>query len=290
MPLLRSCSPALATALASGQKLWSADLFYLQFASGSNRRYTSWETDLKIVDFTYISAKPWIRRSRWGVTNTMVVPEMTVTFMAQNDAPNMKTLAHNGLFDGATMDMSRLFMPTPGDVTTLGTIDIFFGDVGAVDIIGTEITLRVKGRNNRLDVPAPRNLYQTGCLHTFCDPGCTLSAGSFTATYTVGTSPAPSKTFLPWTSAPGTPADYLSGKLTMLTGTSAGQVRTIVGADATGLTLAYPLYALPVTGDTFSALKGCAKTAAACTGYGNLINFRGFPWIPTPDASGHGAL
>lgn len=304
MPLLRACSPALATALAAGNIKYQADLYYFAFASGSNRRYTSWERDLKIGDFTYVAYAPWINRSRWNVVNTMQVPEMTIVIKAHNDVPNVKTQAVQGLYDGGTLLLSRLYMPTEGDVTTYGSVDLFYGDIGQVQVTGTEITLRVKGRNNKLDVMAPRNVYKQSCRHTFCDAGCTLSAGSFTASYTVGASPAPTRTFLPWAAAPGSPLVYTLGKVTMLTGLDAGQIRSVITADSTGLTLAYPLLSTPVAGDTFSALQGCDKTVGRdlgtgvaiaptaggnCNSYSNILNFGGFPFVPNPELMATGA-
>lgn len=301
MPLLRSCSVALATALEGGVPLWSADLFSFGLANGHSYYFTSWQSFLTIGDFTYLSAFPWLTRSRWNVTYTMEVPELEIRIDADNTSfasgGNLKLQAHNGLFDGATVGLSRVFMSAPDNTSTLGTVDLFFGDVGAASIIGTSITLKVKGRNNRLDVPAPRNTYQPGCLHTFCDSGCTLSRAAFLTTYAVGTSPAPSRTFLPFPSTPTLPGRYVSGTVTFLTGANAGLIRTVVACDTTGFTLASPLLATPATGDTFSAFQGCNKTIKgdgatagtfSCTNYSNTLNFRGFPFIPSPSTMAKG--
>lgn len=293
MSLLRAASSALKTALAAGNVAYSADLFTVTLASGTVFYWTSWNADLVVGGNTFISSGQWLKRSRWNVVNTMTIPTLEITIMTGNAAfaggAQLKTQAHNGLFDGASLFLQRVFMPTPGDVTTLGTVDLFKGDVGKVQVIGSTITLHVKGRNNRLNVPAPRNTYQTTCLHTFCDPGCTLNRATFTASYVVGTSPAPSATFLPWTTAPGTPSLYLLGSVTMTSGAASGSKRSIVNADSTGLTLAYPLYETPAHLDTFSAFQGCNKTFQTCNvTYANAVNFRGFPFVPLPETAAHG--
>ena len=33
-------------------------------------------------------------------------------------------------------------------------------------------------------------------------------------------------------------------------------------------------------GDTFNAIKGCAKTKADCIGFNNIANHRAFPYVP----------
>lgn len=61
---------------------------------------------------------------------------------------------------------------------------------------------------------------------------------------------------------------------------------TIKLADATGLTLTFPLPALPAPGDTFTAYQGCDYTLATCRSkFANEANFRGFPFVPAPEAA-----
>ena len=45
-----------------------------------------------------------------------------------------------------------------------------------------------------------------------------------------------------------------------------------------------PFYYLPVAGNTYTAIRGCRKRLADClarAGGSNIINFGGFPWVPT---------
>ena len=47
-----------------------------------------------------------------------------------------------------------------------------------------------------------------------------------------------------------------------------------------------PLPALPVAGNTFVILPGCDKAMSTCGGkFNNLVNFRGFPFVPRPETS-----
>lgn len=288
---MRSCSGALALVLASGGvELWSADLFTFTLSDGTTiYRWTSFDEDLVANLFTFTSRKPWLQRSKWNVKNTMEVPSLNVTLAALNDAfaggASIKAQIHNGLFDGATCKLERAFMLAPGDTVALGTILLFSGQVAGIDLDGTKADIGVKGLVNKLDQNAPRNVFQAGCVHTFCDPGCTLLRASFTTTYTMGSSPAPTKTFVPWASAPGTPSRYNGGTLRFTTGPDSSQSRTIDKADSTGLFLSYPLYALPVAGNMFTAFEGCDKTKTRCSALANLQNWRAFPHVPPAETA-----
>lgn len=288
MPILRSCSGSLALALNGGVELWSADLFEFTLQDATVYRWTTWPKDLSVSLNTYTSRAPWLKRSKWSVENTMSIPTMDVTLMALNDSfaggASIKLQVHNGLFDGASMLLSRAYMSTPDVTATLGTIELFGGIVGGIDLDGGKAVINCKGKNNLLDQNVPRNVYQVGCLHAFCDTGCTLSRASFTSAYTVGASPT--RFFIPWNgAAPGNYALYQFGTIKFTSGNNSGQTRNIASVDATGITLAYPLYYTPTAGDGFTAFEGCDKTRTRCQSLSNEQNYRGFPYIPPPDSA-----
>jgi uncharacterized phage protein (TIGR02218 family) len=292
----RAASPALILALASGYyDVSRADLFTFTLSDGvTTYNWTSWPADLVVLGTTYTSHTPFLKRSKWNVVNKMQVPELDVELYADNTAfnggANIKTQIHNGLFDGATFLLQTLFMPTPGDTTTFGPVSMFAGVVGGPTVEGNVVKLPIKGKNNLLDQNAPRSTYQVGCNHAFCDAGCTLLRATYTATYAVGTSPAPSNIFLPWASAPANPGRYLGGTVTVTSGGAAGQRRTVAAVDSTGLWLAYPLYITPATGDAFTAFEGCDKTfnsgsVQSCTARSNTQNYDGFEYVPPPNSA-----
>lgn len=291
--ILRPASPALKAALSGGVPLIRADLFTFTLVDGVTvYTWTSFDQDLAFAGSTFQSKNPWLWRSKWNVTNTMEVPQLTVYLAALGPANiipgfgmgvNFIQQIHNGLFDGASHIFERVYMPTPGDTTTYGGVGLFTGEVGPANVDGLKAELTIKGRTNKLDQYFPRNRYQTGCNHAFCDAGCTLSRVSFTASFTVGSSPAPSSTFIPWTSAPATPSLYIGGTLTI-----SGSQRNIAFADSTGLKLAYPLYAVPAPGTAFTAFQGCDKTfnsgsGRSCTDHSNTANYDGFEFVPPPN-------
>lgn len=290
MPL-RTCSSPLALVLASGLiGLSRAELFTFTLADGTTvHRWCAWDSDLVVGGNTFSSRAPWLKRTKWNIVNTMQVPELTLVLLALNDGFNggadIKTQIRNGLFRKATFLLQDLYMPTPGDTTTLGTMDIFGGVVAGSTIEGATATITIRGLANQLNQFAPKNVYQTGCLHAFCDAGCTLARASFTDSFTIGTSPT--AIFIPWASAPGDPTLYIGGEVTITSGAADGQSRDVADADSSGLTLEYPLYDLPLAGDTFDAFQGCDYTkdsgsGRSCNDRSNEQNYFGFPFTPPP--------
>ena len=291
MSILRPASPGLITALEGGVPLWSADLFQFTTIEGVNFYWSSWDgaDGIAYDGQIYVSQAPWLTRSKWGLTNTMEVPSLEIILRAGNGAfggaAQIKTQIHNGLFDGASVLLSRAFMTTPGSTTALGAIPLFGGVVAGINIAGAKVTITAKGKNNLLDQFAPRNVYQIGCSHNFCDVNCTLNAASFTTGYTAGT--GASAVFIPWAgTAPTNAALYANGVIVFTSGICAGQSRTIMNGDSAGLNLAYPLYEVPGAGDAFTAQQGCDKTLATCKNiYNNLQHRRAYDFVPPPDTT-----
>lgn len=290
---LRVAPPALALALQGGVQLWSADIFTVTLIDGVTQYFwAAWDSDLLVGSTVYKSTNPWVERGQWNVSNTMQVPTMKMTLGALNSSfaggGNIKLQIHNGLFDSATVVMSRAFMTSPGNTATLGIIDLFGGLVAGIDLTGLSADIQVKGKNTLLDQNVPRNCFQIGCNHAYCDAGCTLNRTSYTFSYASGASPTTS--FIPWASAPSNPARFINGTLTFTSGSDSGQRRNIALADSTGVTLSYPLYQLPLIGDAFTAFEGCDKSVnsgsvQSCTSRSNTQHFRGFPFVPPPNAA-----
>lgn len=281
--------------LASRAPCWVAELFTVSLVSGTAWRWTSFDQSLTVsaVGRTWLGARdgaPLITRNRFGVKNTVEVPELELR-IGCSDAllGNLKSQIHNGLFDGATVEMDRVFMPAPGD-TQFGYVVLFAGRLSGVTIDAEGITVISKGHNVLMNQQAPRNLYQTNCLHTFCDTGCAIAGGApaftFTGRTVVGGSTA---SVINWSQPFGFAASQFAlGKVTMTSGAAIGQVRTVRVAVPSSLFLTYPLYDLPSAGDTFSILMGCDRQKATCAGHKDTSNatvdnsqhYRGFPFVP----------
>jgi uncharacterized phage protein (TIGR02218 family) len=289
---MRQISGAALAYLASGAPCFPADLFTLTLIGGSPvYRWTSTDIPISYGGNTWIAQSPNLHRSSISVRNTVEVPELKIILSALDDdfvgGSNIKQQCHEGALDGARLKLERLPMPTPGN-TSLGPPTLMFdGRVGQVQITATGAEILVKGDVVVMNQYAPHNVFQASCQWTFCDHGCTLSAASFTSSFTVGS--GPSISFLPWTAAPGTPANFVLGKVTMTSGINNGEQRTIRAAGPTGVIVSYPFFNVANPGDTFTALQGCNKLLSggtqSCTSYANTQHFRGFPYVPQPEYS-----
>jgi hypothetical protein len=290
-----------------GARLRKADLFTITLLSGTIFRWTDYDQDITYVGggttLVFLAKGPLLQRSRLGVKNTVQVPELTIKLSALDTdfvgGLSIKTQIHNGYFDGASIALDRVFIDSTG--TVLPAIGanlnasslvppgyLFTGRMSEAKITAVGAELTSKGANVLMNQNVPRNVYQLPCLHTFCDAGCTLSAGTFTLATTVGA--APTRTLVTWGSVPGVPGLYTRGKLTMTSGAAIGQVRTVKLATAAGLLLQYPLYNTPAPADTFSVLKGCDKSynsgsGQSCTDYANTQHYRGYPFTPPAETA-----
>ena len=292
---MRAASAALQDFLRLRQPCWLAELFTITLADGVTQYFwTSFDRTLTFSGSTWIALGPLISRTRMTLRHTVEVPEMEIRIAALDSAKvqglNLKTAVHNGIFDGARIGVYRSFMPSAGD-TSLGLVTMFVGRLSQAVITASGVTFTAKGDNVLMNQQAPRNLYQTTCLHTFCDVNCALSEANYTQSNTAGF--GATTTFVPWGSAQSNYGLYVLGAITFNAanaggGVCAGQIRTIRNADATSVYLTYPLYGQPQAGDAFSVLMGCARTLSACQNHtdnagspvDNEQHYRGYPFVP----------
>jgi len=268
-----------------------AELFTITLATGTIYRWTSYDKSLTVISNTWlapIDGGALVTCNRLGVKNTVEVPELEFRLGCSDSLlGNLKAQIHNGLFDGATVEMDRVYMPADGD-TRYGYIVLFSGRLAGVTIDAEGITITTKGHNVLMNQQAPRNLYQTNCLHTFCDPGCTLLASNYTFTGLTYIGGGDAK-HLRWTVPAGfTASQFTLGKVTMTSGPASGQIRTVSLAVALDLIFTYPLYTAPNVNDTFDILMGCDRQLASCqtrktaggSSVDNSQHYRGFPFVP----------
>jgi uncharacterized phage protein (TIGR02218 family) len=275
-----------------GQKqCWVAELFTFTLLTGAVDRWTSFNRNIAVASNTWLSpidGAPLVTRNRFSIKNTVEVPEFEIRLSCSDTLlSNLKAQVHNGLWDGARIEMDRVFMPTPGD-TQYGYVLLFSGRASGAVIDAEGVTLTCKGDNVLMNQQAPRNLYQTNCLHTFCDSGCTLSESAYTfAGLTVGSGSNAGN--IAWNIPGGfASTQFINGKVTMTSGTANGQIRTVRYASNISLALTYPLYDAPAAGDTFNILLGCGRQQSDCENrspaaggsVNNVQHFRGYPYVP----------
>lgn len=182
-----------------------------------------------------------------------------------------------GFFDGSSLQLGRFYMATYGN-TTAGLLIVFTGRVGSIDVGRTKATFTVNSYTEMFNMQLPRNIYQPGCLNTLYDTACTLNQASFAVNGTVSTGSTVNS--INTTLAEG-PGYFALGKMKFTSGMNNGLWRSVKAYSSGVVSLYQPLGTAPSNGDTFTIYAGCDKTQNTCAGkFGNLVNFRGFPYIP----------
>lgn len=151
--------------------------------------------------------------------------------------------------------------------------DIKFGKAGFVaELRGlTQAYQQVIGR-----------VYTASCDADFGDGRCGIDISLWTVTGTI-TSVLYNRTFTD--SARSEDVNWFQGgKITWLTGLNAGLSMEVQAFSSGQFILSIPMPYDVTIGDTYSVYKGCDKSLATCTDvFNNVINFRGFPYIPGLD-------
>jgi hypothetical protein len=194
---MKAASVALDTFLlqviAKGGNFFVADLYTFTLVSGTVVRWTSADESLTVGANTFTAAGPYLKRSKIRTSVGLSVDSLEINLLSAGvhhvaGIPVLIAL-ERGMFDGATVRVERLFMPTFGDVS-LGTIVQFSGTVSEVPEIGrTHARIMVRSKLELLNVMMPKKVIHPGCGHTLFDAGCTLNPASFRVFGTVGSGP-----------------------------------------------------------------------------------------------------
>jgi uncharacterized phage protein (TIGR02218 family) len=262
--------------------------FYLQ--SDATYRVTSADIDVVTHDTT---TDKWRTFSSKGIRVNGLRMKLTIGLEADEQDLAISALPtdtivgvpfllalRNGLFDAAHVEREYAFLPSWGE-TAIGTKTMFYGHVSQIDQIGRlEAVMKVKTEIVHLDVDMPRNIYQSNCLHTLYDAGCSLNKADFTFSGSIESTPGPIN--IPWSGA--TSGKFDNGRMTFTSGALTGLQASIRYSDGIDLWLVGPLDVLPQVGDTFDASWGCDHTrnAGGCGKFNNLSHFRGFDLVPPP--------
>jgi hypothetical protein len=293
---MRPASDSLIAALASRVPMWSADLFTFSLTNGTTLRLASTDRSILAGANLFIAANagsPGITRGAWSIKNTIDVPSLEIDIISSGTdyagGSNVKLAMHNGLLDGAWIALDRAYMPTTGPYgdTALGTVQIFAGKTGQVQITATGAKITVRGANVLMNQYMPRNRFLTSCIHSLFDTGCSLVRASFTHGGTVSTASAIA---VNWVTDPtsGNYANLVLGTIAMTSGVANGQRRTLQNSGPSGVVMMYPLYEVPAPGDTFTVTYGCDKTRdgpAGCAFFSNQDHYRGFEFVPPAETA-----
>jgi uncharacterized phage protein (TIGR02218 family) len=308
---MKNATTELITFLQENTQFLMPNLFTFTLNDGAVLRYTDAPASISIAQLggpaiTWIGGDVLIQGLKYKSAVGLDVDQQTLKlgyWPASSVRASLVTVAsgatvpfaialQSGIFDGATLTWERIVIEQWGgepvgwgEVATNGTVSdgrviMNEGRVGKIDPIGRiEAQMEIKSPLSLLDIDLPRNLWQSSCIHTFCDPYCTLNKASFETNGTVGA--GATNVTIPWIGAVAN--IYGQGTISFGSGQNTGIKTTIKQSLSGSLILAYPLDYVPAAGDIFTACQGCDKTYARCQSFGNQLNFRGYPDVPQPE-------
>jgi uncharacterized phage protein (TIGR02218 family) len=260
-----------------------AECFTFITTTGTQYTWTNVDYDIVFNGFTFSASGPLVSGLKYKGSIGLEVDKQQITIAARptdiiNGAPFLIAL-RDGAFDGAPVYRDRVFLTGPTG-SVVGGVRMFQGRVSTVDNFGrTQAAVTVASDLVILDYDMPKNLFSPTCLHVLYDAGCGIIRGTFSLDGTVGAG-SNSNTI----NFSGARAGDAQGSLIFTSGANANVRATLRSVNVgTSYSLIYPLPFAPTEGDTFNVASGCDHTQATCHGkFNNLINFRGFPYVPPP--------
>ena len=300
---MKTCSPALQSLLMEymqgKRKTWYiADLytFWLKmdlsynagyFNSGTILLRTGHDVDLTVGGNKYIheTISHGDITDKLGVETTDM--EMTIFYNPKDTIPELGLswveALQGGTFDGAYVSLDRLYSPEPWqyNMPNISTDYVlkarFFGRIDVDEVKLTQAKLTVKSPTDLLNAQLPRNLIKPSCLNRFCDSMCGLNKANFAHNVTAVSGSSKSGVKIAGGFANGY---FTQGTMMCTAGANIGVSRSIKTFANNIAVPAQPFQNAVQAGDRFTFWRGCAKTMVACQNYGNMANFRGFPFLP----------
>ena len=285
---MKSANDALIAVLANNDEFLMAELFTFTLQSGNVYRWTTADKNITYGGQTYLSNTSLIKRNTIKNTIGTQVSTLALTlYPSVNDLVGgikLSTAIFSfGYFDSADVDLRKVFFSSWAG-SPIGDLILFKGRVSDVAGTGTEIVMNVKSRMELLNVQIPRNVYQSSCMNSVYDDACGAAKSSFVVS---GYVTSGFKSGI--TTTVSNPDNYFSqGSILFTSGLNSGIKRTVKAFYASSGTFTFdpPLPNNPLAGDEFQAWPGCDSTQATCNGkFGNVIHFRGTPFIPVPETA-----
>lgn len=234
--------------------------------------FTSHIEDLVISGVTYVAAQgsfspQMIKTSGdMSVDNTDIEAIIDSSYITDSDL-----LA--GLFDYADVEFFAVNYKALAD----GIIKLRKGTLGEVESWGYAFRAELRGLMQHLQQVVGR-VYAKRCDADLGDARCGVSLASYTVTSTVS-SVASKQQF----NGGMAPAAH-GGLLTWTSGNNNGLKMEVQSVSGVTIALVQPMPFTIQVGDGYTVYRGCDKLPDTCrTVFNNIVNFRGFPFIPGND-------
>lgn len=285
---MKTYTGTLATFLVSAKQIIYADLYTITLNGGTIIRWTTHDFAVSYSGNLFLRG-PGITDNGVNSKRGVQVDTLDVTIYADGNTtvsgvPFLSFVRKGGL-DGATIRVDRV-MGTDLGTGQAGGYTRLTGRISEIKSLSkTEVTLGCSSWLELLDVDMPTNIISTGCINTLYGPSCGLSKASYAV---AGTASAGGTASTFTTSLTAQATGYFDlGYIVFTSGANTGLQRTVKSFVSGGsFTLTMGLVAAPAAGDAFTAYPGCTHTQSVClTKFGNLANFRGFPYVPPPETA-----
>jgi uncharacterized phage protein (TIGR02218 family) len=273
----RSLSPELDAHL-EGPVTSLAMLWRIERLDGGVLGMTSHDQDITFDSLTYkassaVNPSTLQAQAGGGVDSTELAAVL-------EDARITREGLLAGIYDGAEV---TLFVVNWADLT-MGAITLMRGTIGEVSLSEGAFQAEVRGLLQAARANVTRRLTLTCQVAEFGDAECGVDLEALTFAGEVDLSGGRRS----FTSSDliGRTESFKFGKVTWTSGANAGSSRPVASLNSTtgAVDLMIPAGNTIEAGDEFTISAGCDRSLAACKGYSNVLNFRGFPTVPGTDA------
>ncbi|MBV8060002.1 MAG: DUF2163 domain-containing protein [Alphaproteobacteria bacterium] len=270
-----------------------ADLYTITDTYGDTFYMTDCDVPITLSGTTWLPNQVILTRTKTKMVLGIETDVMTVhmspviggTTLAGANNPfagqGLLQALRGGWLDGGRIKVDRFVGASFTDFSC-GSISMFAGRVGEVDVTRTNAVIQVRSDLELLDMQLPKQLFQYACVHTLYDTGCTVNSASFSFSGTVGA--GATLTSIPVSGTSQADGYFALGKIVFTSGANKGFTMGVRDYVSNVATLSYALPNPPTVGDAFTIYAGCDKQIATCQNkFSNQVNFKGFPYVPTPE-------
>lgn len=211
----------------------------------------------------------------------LAVDNLEVIAIIDDDALTEEELVA-GFYDYAQIEIAEFNYIDP----SMGSMILRSGTLGEHAIVRGKVRVELRGVMQPLQQTIGR-VYQKRCDADLYDARCQVNTASFIQSGAV----IASSTRYTFTTSGLAAADgwFNNAKLKWLTGANSGRSmevkRSTISSSITTVEFHFAMPFTIVAGDTFEVPAGCDLTRSTCVSkFNNVVNFRGFPDMPTRDA------
>lgn len=275
---MRTLSPALETAF--GENLtFICRLWTITRKDGVIFRFTDHDQDIPFEGNDYLSSTSFEATAVRATLNS-AANDLDVRVLLAEGSIEYEAM-QRGMFDDAPVTLQLVSFTG----LTAGAMDLFTGNVGKISLPNRQVaTLALVGGVRKTNRVFTEN-YSATCRASFGDARCKVDLNLYSVNFTIDAS-LTAQSFTASELVASSANLFVLGTVEWLTGDNTGTRVEVAGNSAGTVSLLFkPPYQMQA-GDTGKIIRGCTKTVAACTAYGNLANYRGEPYVPGDDGLG----